>query len=126
MSLTEKQEIIIVRRPDEEEEHVKGGAWKVAHADFMTAMMAFFLIMWLISQTDENTRASVANYFNPVQLAQSTPNKKGLEEPQDVPFDGKADEKKTGREKGSGEGTGGKSHQPEKPRLKEGALFQDP
>ena len=126
MSLTEKQEIIIVRRPDEEEEHVKGGAWKVAHADFMTAMMAFFLIMWLISQTDENTRASVANYCNPVQLAQSTPNKKGLEEPQDVPFDGKADEKKTGREKGSGEGTGGKSHQPEKPRFKKGALFQDP
>jgi chemotaxis protein MotB len=40
-----------------------GGAWKVAFADFMTAMMAFFLVMWLMG-SDEETKSSVANYFN--------------------------------------------------------------
>lgn len=40
-----------------------GGAWKVAFADFMTAMMAFFLVMWLMG-SDEATKASIANYFN--------------------------------------------------------------
>lgn len=40
-----------------------GGAWKVAFADFMTAMMCFFLVMWLMG-ADEATKAAVANYFN--------------------------------------------------------------
>jgi chemotaxis protein MotB len=126
MSKSDKQEIVIVRRGDDSEEVVKGGAWKIAHADFMTAMMAFFLVMWLISLTDEETRSGVANYFNPVQLAESTPNKKGLDDPQNVPPDNETDNTKDGKEKGSGEGTGGKSHQLQKPRFKEGALFQDP
>ncbi|MBF9195892.1 MotB family protein [Microvirga sp. BT290] len=126
MSKSDKQEIVIVRRSDDAEDVVKGGAWKIAHADFMTAMMAFFLVMWLISLTDEETRSGVANYFNPVQLAQSTPNKKGLDDPQNVPPDNETDNTKDGKEKGSGEGAGGKSHQLQKPRFKEGALFQDP
>ncbi|NBJ11008.1 MotB family protein [Microvirga arsenatis] len=122
----EKQEIVIVRRGDDGEEAMKGGAWKIAHADFMTAMMAFFLVMWLIGLTDEETRSGVANYFNPVRLAEATPNKKGLDDPQNVPPDNETDNTKDGKEKGSGEGTGGKSHQLQKPRFKEGALFQDP
>lgn len=126
MSKSDKQEIVIVRRGDDSEEAVKGGAWKIAHADFMTAMMAFFLVMWLISLTDEETRSGVANYFNPVKLAESTPNKKGLDDPQNVPPDNETENTKDGKEKGSGEGTGGKSHQLQKPRFKEGALFQDP
>jgi flagellar motor protein MotB len=40
----------------------KGGAWKVAYADFVTAMMAFFLVMWLISQ-DQKVKESIARYF---------------------------------------------------------------
>lgn len=40
----------------------KGGAWKVAYADFVTAMMAFFLVMWLISQ-DQKIKDSIARYF---------------------------------------------------------------
>jgi flagellar motor protein MotB len=40
----------------------KGGAWKVAYADFVTAMMAFFLVMWLISQ-DQKVKESIAHYF---------------------------------------------------------------
>src|SRR5919107_851172 len=126
ISKSEKQEIVIVRRSDDGEDVVKGGAWKIAHADFMTAMMAFFLVMWLIGLTDEETRSGVANYFNPVQLAESTPNKKGLDDPQNVPPDNETDSTKDGKEKGSGEGTGGKSHQLQKPRFKEGALVQDP
>ena len=40
-----------------------GGAWKVAYADFVTAMMAFFMVMWLVSQGDKNLKESVATYF---------------------------------------------------------------
>ena len=39
-----------------------GGAWKIAYADFVTAMMAFFLVMWIVAQS-EATRAAVAAYF---------------------------------------------------------------
>lgn len=42
-----------------------GGAWKVAYADFVTAMMAFFLLMWLLNATTEKQRAGLADYFNP-------------------------------------------------------------
>lgn len=40
-----------------------GGAWKIAYADFVTAMMAFFLLMWLLGSTDEGTRKGIAEYF---------------------------------------------------------------
>lgn len=42
-----------------------GGAWKVAYADFVTAMMAFFLLMWLLGATDEAQRKGLADYFSP-------------------------------------------------------------
>jgi chemotaxis protein MotB len=42
-----------------------GGAWKVAYADFVTAMMAFFLLMWLLNATSEKQRKGLADYFNP-------------------------------------------------------------
>jgi chemotaxis protein MotB len=42
-----------------------GGAWKVAFADFATAMMAFFLMMWLLGATSESQRRGLADYFNP-------------------------------------------------------------
>lgn len=42
-----------------------GGAWKVAYADFVTAMMAFFLLMWLLNASDEVTRQGLAEYFSP-------------------------------------------------------------
>jgi chemotaxis protein MotB len=40
-----------------------GGAWKLAYADFVTAMMAFFLLMWLLGSTDEQTRKGISEYF---------------------------------------------------------------
>lgn len=46
-----------------------GGAWKVAYADFVTAMMAFFLLMWLLNATDEKKRQGLADYFSPTLLA---------------------------------------------------------
>src|SRR6201988_3336506 len=45
-----------------------GGAWKVAYADFVTAMMAFFLLMWLLNATTEDQRKGLADYFSPNSL----------------------------------------------------------
>jgi len=76
------QEVILVRRkPAWEEERKSAGVWKIAHADFMTALMAFFLVMWLINVTDDSVRRGVAQYFNPVKLASTSPTQKGLNDP---------------------------------------------
>ena len=64
-----EHELIIVRRHEEEEHAHHSSAWKVAHADFMTAMMAFFLIMWLINVTDDEVRKGISQYFNPIHLS---------------------------------------------------------
>ena len=79
-------EIIIVRHGggDHDEGH-HGGAWKIAFADFMTAMMCFFLVMWLINAANEQTKAAVASYFNPVKLIDRNSSRKGLEDIGDGP-----------------------------------------
>ena len=64
----QRQEIVIVRRRGSHEDEHHGGAWKIAFADFMTAMMAFFLVLWIISATDKNTKTLIARYFNPVKV----------------------------------------------------------
>jgi chemotaxis protein MotB len=48
-----------------------GGAWKIALADMMTAMMAFFLLMWLLGATPEDQRQGIAEYFQPTELKTS-------------------------------------------------------
>jgi len=48
-----------------------GGAWKIAYADFVTAMMAFFLMLWLISTTSEEQKRGLADYFAPMAVSQS-------------------------------------------------------
>jgi len=57
-----------------------GGAWKVAYADFVTAMMAFFLLLWLLGMTDEQKRKGIADYFAPtlVELKQNSAGSNGL------------------------------------------------
>ncbi len=57
-----------------------GGAWKVAYADFVTAMMAFFLLMWLLGATSEKQRKGIADYFTPtmVQLREKSAGSTGL------------------------------------------------
>ncbi len=57
--------IIIIRREEVVEGGHHGGAWKVAYADFVTAMMAFFLLMWLLNATTEEQRRGLADYFSP-------------------------------------------------------------
>ena len=69
-SASGKSEVVIVRRRGGEDAGGgKAGAWKIAYADFVTAMMAFFLVMWLINASNEETRAQVASYFNPINAA---------------------------------------------------------
>ncbi len=58
--------IIIVKKKKGGHGHAHhGGAWKVAYADFVTAMMAFFLLMWLLNATTESQRKGIADYFDP-------------------------------------------------------------
>lgn len=58
--------VIIKRKKVSGEHGHHGGAWKVAYADFVTAMMAFFLLMWLLNATTEKQRKGIADYFSPV------------------------------------------------------------
>lgn len=57
-----------------------GGAWKVAYADFVTAMMAFFLLLWLLGATTEKQRKGIADYFTPtlVKLKEQSAGSNGL------------------------------------------------
>ncbi len=72
-------EIVIVRRRGGvHAEAPHGGAWKVAFADFMTALMAFFLVLWIISATDKNTKTLIARYFNPVKVEEPAKAQKGI------------------------------------------------
>lgn len=73
-------EIIIVKKVQGGGGGHHGGAWKIAYADFVTAMMAFFLVMWLVNAANENTKASVASYFNPIKLTDTSPSDKDVKE----------------------------------------------
>lgn len=55
-----------------------GGAWKVAYADFVTAMMAFFLLMWLINTTSPEQKLGIADYFAPASVSQSNSGNGGI------------------------------------------------
>lgn len=72
--------IIIKKIVGEDHGGHHGGAWKVAYADFVTAMMAFFLLMWLLGATDEDQRKAIADYFAPtlVETKQGSAGSDGL------------------------------------------------
>lgn len=76
-----KNEIVIIKRHNGDHDGAHGGAWKIAYADFMTAMMAFFLVMWLVNAANEETKASISSYFNPIKLTDEKPSHKGLKKP---------------------------------------------
>lgn len=61
--MAEKQPVIVVKKITIAAAAAHGGSWKVAFADFMTAMMAFFLLMWLLNQTPE-VKKNVSDYFS--------------------------------------------------------------
>jgi hypothetical protein len=60
-----KLQPIIIKRVKKGGHAVHGGAWKIAYADFVTAMMAFFLLMWLLGSTTEGDKKGIADYFQP-------------------------------------------------------------
>ncbi len=82
MAKEEKAQIIIVKRKKKGGGGHHGGAWKVAYADFVTAMMAFFLVMWLVSSISKEQRAAVFDYFKnpsmePGKSARAAPGQMG-------------------------------------------------
>lgn len=62
-----EQQIIIRKSEDHDDHDHHGGGWKVAYADFMTAMMAFFLLLWIISAADEQKLQGLAEFFTPAE-----------------------------------------------------------
>jgi chemotaxis protein MotB len=70
---------LIVKRVKKKAAHAHhGGAWKVAYADFVTAMMAFFLLLWLLNATTEEQRRGIADYFTPSTASDSKSGAGGL------------------------------------------------
>ncbi|MGO9135156.1 MAG: MotB family protein [Methylovirgula sp.] len=137
-------EIVIIKRSKSHGDGHHGGAWKIAFADFMTAMMALFLVLWLLSATNEKTKASLARYFNPVKLVDMTVQKRGLHDPKErstedadteaPPPSKPGSQKKTDAKESVGE-RGAKSAKEAgkdgsaaefQPTHSEGALFRDP
>ena len=59
---------IVLKREEAAGHAHHGGAWKVAYADFVTAMMAFFLLMWLLNATSKEQRRGLADYFAPANV----------------------------------------------------------
>ena len=67
---SKKVQPIIIKRIKKGGHAAHGGAWKIAYADFVTAMMAFFLLMWLLGSTTEGDKKGIADYFNsPLKVA---------------------------------------------------------
>jgi chemotaxis protein MotB len=65
-----KLQPIIIKRVKKAGHVAHGGAWKIAYADFVTAMMAFFLLMWLLGSTSEGDKKGISDYFqSPLKVA---------------------------------------------------------
>jgi chemotaxis protein MotB len=82
-------DIIIIKKKSGGGHGHHGGAWKIAFADFMTAMMAFFLVLWIINASDKETKTVIARYFNPVKLENPAKSRKGVHGQTSAPTEGK-------------------------------------
>ena len=78
MATTRQLQPIIRKKKKGGDEGHHGGAWKIAYADFVTAMMAFFLLMWLINVTSPEQKTGIAEYFNPITVSQTTAGSGGV------------------------------------------------
>jgi len=78
MSMSGERPIIIKRIKKSGGGGHHGGAWKVAYADFVTAMMAFFLLMWLINTTSPEQKRGIADYFAPASVSPTTSGAGGI------------------------------------------------
>ncbi len=72
--MDDKPIIIIKKRGKKKPHEAHGGSWKIAYADFVTAMMAFFLLMWLLSVTNEDQKKGIADYFAPTIINMQSQN----------------------------------------------------
>ncbi len=70
--------IIIIKKVKKAAHGHHGGAWKVAYADFVTAMMAFFLLLWLLQATTEEQKLGIADYFSPASVSRSKSGSGGM------------------------------------------------
>ena len=111
------QEIIIIKRGGGDGEGHHGGAWKIAFADFMTAMMALFLVLWLVNASNEEIKKSVASYFNPVKLVDKNRSLRGLDDDASRPNNSSDEEQ---------EGEGRPSGSSEEATVSDSELFEDP
>ena len=75
--MADLEQPVIVKKVKVQEEGAHGGAWKVAYADFVTAMMAFFLLLWLLNATEQETLDGLSNYFTPTTFTASAPSGSG-------------------------------------------------
>jgi len=78
MAAPNNQQPIILKKVKKVVHGHHGGAWKIAYADFVTAMMAFFLLMWLISMTTPEQKQGLADYFAPSNVSRSTSGAGGI------------------------------------------------
>lgn len=76
--MSKPAQTIIVKKVKKAAHAHHGGAWKIAYADFVTAMMAFFLLMWLISMTTQEQKEGLAEYFAPGAVSPSTSGAGGM------------------------------------------------
>ncbi|MCK5659565.1 MAG: flagellar motor protein MotB [Alphaproteobacteria bacterium] len=76
----DKRPIIIIKKIKKSGSAHHGGSWKVAYADFVTAMMAFFLLLWLLSVSTEEQKEAIATYFAPtdIRISENTSGSGGL------------------------------------------------
>lgn len=70
--MDERPQPIIIKKIKKNKSSAHGGSWKVAYADFVTAMMAFFLMLWLLSMVSDEKKASLAEYFNKYSIFQES------------------------------------------------------
>ncbi|MBC7102031.1 MAG: flagellar motor protein MotB [Parvibaculum sp.] len=76
--MASNEQPIIIKKIKKAAHAHHGGAWKIAYADFVTAMMAFFLLMWLISMTTPEQKQGLADYFAPANVSRSTSGAGGI------------------------------------------------
>jgi chemotaxis protein MotB len=70
--MADADQFFIIKKVKKSKHAHHGGAWKIAYADFVTAMMAFFLLLWLISMTTPEQKKGIADYFAPPNVSETT------------------------------------------------------
>ena len=76
--MADDEQPIIIKKINKIEAGHHGGAWKVAYADFVTAMMAFFLLLWLLNVSTEESLSGIADYFKPTAVSSNTSGSGGV------------------------------------------------